>query len=51
VSAAVTRELEAAGALRPFVSVEMAGAIDKTAAGKTPLVRRETGSDELRHPN
>jgi phenylacetate-coenzyme A ligase PaaK-like adenylate-forming protein len=51
VSAAVTRELEAAGALSPVVRVEMVGAIDKTAAGKTPLVRRETGSDELRHPN
>jgi phenylacetate-coenzyme A ligase PaaK-like adenylate-forming protein len=51
VSAAVTRELEAAGALRPVVRVEMVGAIDKTAAGKTPLVRRETGPDELRYPN
>jgi putative adenylate-forming enzyme len=43
VSGDVARELEAAGALNPTVRVESVVAIEKTAAGKSPLVRRETG--------
>jgi putative adenylate-forming enzyme len=41
VAADVARELKAAGALDPAVRVELVEAIEKTAAGKTPLVRRE----------
>jgi putative adenylate-forming enzyme len=41
VAAAVTRELKGAGALDPTIRVELVDAIEKTAAGKTPLVRRE----------
>jgi phenylacetate-coenzyme A ligase PaaK-like adenylate-forming protein len=41
VAADVARELKAAGVLDPAVRVELVDAIEKTAAGKTPLVRRE----------
>jgi phenylacetate-coenzyme A ligase PaaK-like adenylate-forming protein len=43
IVADLSRELKTAGAQDPVVHVECVDAIEKTAAGKAPLVRREPG--------